>query len=237
MAHVVDHLRGIILAPPDQPVVVSTCTVYTLMKAREDARVDAALRRADLLVADGMPLVWLQRRRGYPAAERIYGPDLMIRLCAPGDHAPPLRHFLYGGQPGVAERLTERLRQSNPKIEICGSLSPPYRPDIATTVDPAAVEQINASGANVVWVGLGSPKQDVWMHTYRQHLDAHLLIGVGAAFDFLSGSKPQAPRWMRRSGLEWLFRLVTEPRRLWRRYLIYNARFLYALARKSLTGA
>lgn len=205
---------------------VSTCTVYTLMVAQDDTTAMRALQNADMVTTDGMPLVWLQKQAGYAHAERVYGPDLFLALTArtESQHA---RHFFLGGSPGVAEKLGEVLQAKYPGIEIAGHEAPAVSASVE--VDPALVERLNASDAQIIWVGLGSPKQDIWMDVYRPHLRAPLLIGVGAAFDFLTGTKQQAPRWMMRAGLEWLFRLVSEPRRLWKRYLVYNTRFVCAI--------
>ncbi len=206
---------------------VCTCPVYTLMQARDHAEVGAALRGAAMVTADGMPLVWVQRRTGCAQAERVYGPDVLLALCAK-TAGTPVGHYFYGGLPGIPEMLTANLRARFPALHIAGLYSPPVAP-LETIPDPAVIARLNASGADVIWVGLGSPKQDLWMALYRPLLDAPLLIGVGAAFDFIAGAKAQAPRWMQRSGLEWLFRLTQEPGRLWQRYLVYNTRFVWAL--------
>ena len=211
----------------EQPRYICTCPVYTLMQAREHAEVGAALRGADMVTADGMPVVWVQRRRGYPPAERVYGPDMLLALCEQ-TAGTGVRHYFYGGLPGVPEKLAANLQKRFPGLDVAGAYSPPLA-DLGAEPDAAAVERLNRAGAHIVWVGLGSPKQDVWMAQHRPLLDATLLIGVGAAFDFLAGTKRQAPRWMQRSGLEWLFRLALEPGRLGRRYLVYNTRFLWAL--------
>jgi N-acetylglucosaminyldiphosphoundecaprenol N-acetyl-beta-D-mannosaminyltransferase len=208
---------------------VSTCPVYTLMIARENPRMRQALERADMVTADGMPLVWLQRRMGHPRAERVYGPDMMRVLCEK-TASREIRHFFWGGMPGVAEKLAQQLRQVYPGLQIAGFYAPPIE-EIGDVPNPAVIEHLNNANAHIIWVGLGSPKQDLWMSLYRPVLDAPLLIGVGAAFDFIAGTKPQAPRWMQRSGLEWLFRLSHEPGRLWRRYLIYNSRFIWSILR------
>ena len=207
---------------------VCTCPVYTLMMCRERADVMAAVNRADMVTADGMPIVWMQRRLGQADAERVYGPDVMHRLCAAGD--PAIRHYFWGGLPGVTEQLTTALRAHNPTLQIAGWYSPPVAP-VESVPDPEVVARLNDSGASIIWVGLGSPKQDLWMATYRPVLTAPLLIGVGAAFDMLAGVKAQAPRWMQRAGLEWLFRLLQEPGRLGKRYLIYNPRFIALVLR------
>jgi N-acetylglucosaminyldiphosphoundecaprenol N-acetyl-beta-D-mannosaminyltransferase len=211
----------------DQKTYVSTCTVYTIMNAQDDPAVMQALLAADMVTADGMPLVWMQRTGGFRNAERVYGPDILLALCA-NTQRENIGHFFMGGTPGVAEQLVDNLKLQFPELHIAGVAAPSVD-HTSLEVDAQAVASINASNASIVWVGLGSPKQDVWMHTYRPYLNAPLLIGVGAAFDFVSGSKRQAPLWMQRSGLEWLFRLLQEPGRLWKRYLVYNPRFLAAI--------
>jgi len=209
---------------------VCTCPVYTLMACGEDQAARDAVNGAAMVTADGMPIVWVQRQWGYPEAERVYGPDVMLALCERTSNWGA-RHFFYGGLPGVAEQLACKLKARFPALEIAGTYTPPVI-DANQPPDPAQIDLLNNAHADVIWVGLGSPKQDLWMAQYRPLLDAPLLIGVGAAFDFLSGSKRQAPRWMQRSGLEWAFRLVQEPQRLWRRYLIYNPRFIWGVLRQ-----
>jgi N-acetylglucosaminyldiphosphoundecaprenol N-acetyl-beta-D-mannosaminyltransferase len=206
---------------------VCTCPVYTLMMCREQPEVMRAVSAADMVTADGMPIVWLQRRLGQPDAERVYGPDLTLALC---QRAPDARHFFWGGLPGVGERLVERLRASAPTLQVAGIHAPPIAP-LSSEPDQDAIDRINASKADVVWVGLGSPKQDLWMALHRPYLRAPLLIGVGAAFDLLAGVRRQAPVWMRRTGLEWAFRLIQEPRRLAKRYLVYNPKFVWLVLR------
>lgn len=215
------------------PRYVSTCTVYTLMRGLEDERIFHALAAADMRTADGMPLVWLQKMQGHAHAERVYGPDLMLWLLENSLREPTASHFFYGGLPGVPDILSAALQQRFPGLRVAGAFSPPLA-DVGEMPDAATVEMLNASGASVIWVGLGSPKQDVWMQVYRPALTAPLLIGVGAAFDFLSGGKSQAPRWMQRRGLEWLFRLLQEPRRLAKRYFVYNFKFIMAVIRYRL---
>jgi len=185
---------------------------HGLLCARRDPAVRAAEQTACLVLPDGMPLVWLARIAGARDAERVYGPDLMAAVMA----GPPLRHALIGGAPGVADRLAEVLTARFPHQRIVGALCPtitePSQPDsgVAATVD--------AMEADIAWISLGTPKQDLWMATHRPMLRTPVLIGCGAAFGFLAGMVPQAPPWMRRSGLEWLFRLLCEPRRLAGRY-------------------
>ena len=211
-----------------EPGYVSTCPVYTVMLGHERADVRAALNGATWATADGVPVVWAQRWLGGRGAQRVYGPDLMQALCA-RSAVRGYRQYLLGGGPGVAEQLAATLERAHPGLQIAGVACPPYR---ALTPDEenALVAQINRSRADIVWVGLGSPKQDLWMARMRPRLEAPLLVGVGAAFDFHTGRVAQAPRWMQRAGLEWAFRLASEPRRLWRRYLIYNPKFIAALA-------
>lgn len=216
------------------PRYVSTCTVYTVMRGLEDEQIFKALTQADMLTADGMPLVWYQKLRGHKSVERVYGPDVMLALCQASAENPNISHFMYGGLPGVPEKLTQSLSQRFAGINIAGMFSPPMA-EVGTQPDPAVVQMLNQSGASVIWVGLGSPKQDLWMNLYRPVLKAPLLIAVGAAFDFISGTKAQAPHWMRRFGLEWLFRLLQEPRRLAKRYLVYNSLFLLAVAKDRLS--
>ncbi len=211
---------------------VCTCPVYTLMMCHENPDVKQAVNDADMVTADGMPVVWVQRQRGFPQAERVYGPDVMLALCEK-TAGTGLRHFFWGGQAGVADQLVGRLKTQFPRLRVAGTYSPPIA-DLESQPDPAVIERLNASQADIIWVGLGSPKQDLWMSLYRPALSAPLLIGVGAAFDMLAGVRSQAPRWMQRSGLEWMFRLAQEPRRLARRYLVYNPLFVWHVLRESL---
>jgi N-acetylglucosaminyldiphosphoundecaprenol N-acetyl-beta-D-mannosaminyltransferase len=211
---------------------VSTCPVYTLMMCREKPEVMQAVNGADMVTADGMPIVWVQRRRGNTQAERVYGPDVMEALLARTANTS-IKHYFWGGLPGVADTLVQRMQAQHPALKVAGIYSPPISP-VGDTPDPAVVKRLNESGADVIWVGLGSPKQDLWMRLYRPVLNAPLLIGVGAAFDMLAGVKSQAPKWMQRSGLEWLFRLAQEPRRLGRRYLVYNPLFVWHVLREGI---
>jgi N-acetylglucosaminyldiphosphoundecaprenol N-acetyl-beta-D-mannosaminyltransferase len=180
---------------------------------------------ATLAVPDGQPLVWALRLLGNRRATRVYGPDLMAHHCA---HAAttgtPI--YLYGGRtPEALELLRTRLLERFPGLRIVGGWSPPFRP-LSPEERERVIREIDSSGAQIVWVGTGQPKQELWMHQMRPLLQAPLLVGVGAAFDFHAGIVSQAPSWMQRSGLEWLYRLSREPRRLWRRYLTQNPRFM-----------
>lgn len=206
--------------------------VNGVIEAQKDPEFLKFHEQAGLVTPDGMPLVWLSRWRGQRQVERVYGPDLMLWTCAQGVEKN-YRHFLYGGAPGVADELKNQLEKRFPGIQIVGTDSPPFR-KLTGQESLEAVEKINRSGADIVWVGIGSPKQEYWMNHHRSFLKAPVLLGVGAAFDFHSGTKKTAPSWMKRHGLEWLFRLMTEPRRLWRRYLIRNPLFVMLVLFESL---
>lgn len=203
--------------------IVSAAAVHLIMVAREDHETRAAIADA-LVVPDGQPLVWAMRALGRDAS-RVYGPDLMARYCERSARTGTTM-FLYGGRhQGALIELALQLRRRFPGLRIVGGYSPPFRP--LTEEEACGVaDEINRSGADVVWVGTGQPKQEKWMAEMRGRIDAPLLVGVGAAFDFHAGLVPQAPSWMQAVGLEWLFRLIQEPRRLWRRYARYNPRFV-----------
>lgn len=204
------------------------CTVHTIVEAQDRPDLRDLLNTADLVAPDGMPLVWLQRASGRPC-ERVCGPDLMLALLDRG-RATGARHFFYGGAEGVASDLARRMAQRYPGLRVAGTESPPFR-RLSPEEDAAAVERINAAAPDFVWVGLGSPQQELWLATHRDRLAAPVLLAVGAAFDFHAGRRPRAPELMRRTGTEWLFRLAAEPRRLGRRYTVTNARFVALLAR------
>lgn len=221
--------RMLDMAHSDRVHSVSTCTVYTLMRACEDVTIRQALEDADLCTADGMPLVWLLHQQGHHDAERVYGPDILHEMCRRTADLP-IRHYFWGSTPETLTALIARLQALYPGLTICGVHSPPFIPQ-ETVPDPETLRLIRTAQPHIVWVGLGSPRQDVWMQLYRPLLDVPLLVGVGAAFDFVSGRTRQAPRWMQQHGLEWLFRLAQNPRRLARRYLVYNTKFLWRLTR------
>lgn len=206
---------------------VCVAPVATIMDARRDPAYLNIINAAALVTPDGMPVVWLGQRRAGAQVKRTYGPDVMIKLCDEGREFG-LRHFFYGGTADVCDKLKLHLSQRFPGISIVGAIAPPFC-ERAGVMSQQEADIINMSGADIVWVGLGSPKQDFWMALNRSLLQPAVLIGIGAAFDFIAGVKPQAPRWLQRSGLEWLFRLCCEPRRLWRRYLIGNTQFVLAL--------
>jgi N-acetylglucosaminyldiphosphoundecaprenol N-acetyl-beta-D-mannosaminyltransferase len=210
---------------------LTAAAVNLVMSAQEEPETMKAVLGATLAVPDGMPLVWALRALGHRRATRVYGPDLMLRFCA---HAAAngIPMYLYGGRDEAALALLRtRLRERFPGLRIVGGHSPPFR-ELSAAEEQQVVSDIDGSGAQVVWVGTGQPKQERWMHRMRPRLKAPLLVGVGAAFDFHAGLVPQAPPWMQRRGLEWIYRLAREPRRLWRRYARYNPRFVAAFARQ-----
>jgi N-acetylglucosaminyldiphosphoundecaprenol N-acetyl-beta-D-mannosaminyltransferase len=207
--------------------------VASVMEARESARYRAALESADLVTADGMPLVWMLRGLGAKPANRVYGPDLTLAVLEAAQ-ASGIAVGFYGSTEEVLTRLMENLRARFPRLEVAYREAPPFRA-LAAEEDESVVRAMQGSGARILFVGLGGAKQDLWMAEHRGRVAA-VMLGVGAAFDFLAGTKAQAPRWMQGAGLEWLFRLATEPRRLWRRYLRHNPRFAW-LAMKQILGA
>jgi len=211
---------------------IAVTNVHVLMEARHSPLFRTVLDSADLCVPDGMPLVWIGRSRGYPLKQRVYGPDLLLDFCRE-TNAKGYRHFFYGGAPGIPEALAAKLKCQFPMLEVAGTYSPPFRP-LTPEEDARVVEMINRARADLLWVGLGCPKQESWMFEHRDCLNVPVLVGVGAAFDFHTGRSKQAPAWMREHGLEWLFRLLTEPRRLWRRYLIYGSQFVFFVALEML---
>lgn len=201
---------------------ICVSAVSTIMACHRSAEVRACVNRAGLVTPDGMPLVWLGRLQGMHA-ERVYGPDLMLRTCEMAVKKG-YSHYFYGGMPGVPELLAGSLQKKFPGLKVAGSYSPPFR-KLSHEEDEAIIQEINQSRAEIVWVGLSSPKQDLWMSEHLGKIQAPVMIGVGAAFNFHSGSVKQAPHWMQRSGLEWVFRLSQEPKRLWKRYLFDNPVF------------
>jgi N-acetylglucosaminyldiphosphoundecaprenol N-acetyl-beta-D-mannosaminyltransferase len=209
--------------------------VHGVMESTRDAALRRIHNEAGMVTPDGMPLVWLARHAGHPHVERVYGPDLMLECCRES-RARGFRHYFYGGGEGVADRLAARLEARFPGLRVVGTCTPPFR-NLTTNEDAETVARINAAGPDIIWVGLSTPKQERWMHAHVGRLHAPVLIGVGAAFDFHAGLKRQAPRWMQRSGLEWSFRLLSEPRRLWRRYLRNNPAFVWAVLRQETSTA
>lgn len=213
---------------------VSAAAVNLVMSAVDDPHVRAAVDDATLIVPDGQPLVWALHALGHRSATRVYGPELMERFCArAAEDGTPI--YLYGGRDGPRlDLLRTQLTRRFEGLQIVGGFAPPFRP-LSDDEREEIAAKINGSGAKVVWVGTGQPKQELWMEQMRPLLQAPLLVGVGAAFDFHAGLLAQAPPWMQRNGLEWLFRLSREPKRLWRRYATQNPRFLAGFARQYAT--
>lgn len=212
-----------------ESLTVHLCNAYTLAVADRDAGFRERLNRGSLNLMDGMPLVWLARRAGFRSAERVYGPELM-RAALDQSQTVGTRHFLWGSTEHVLGALEASIRSQWPSAVICGSASPPFRPltdnDIAE-----AVATFDRHRADVVWVGMGTPQQDELVERLAA-IGSHRFVAVGAAFDFIAGTKPQAPVVLQRTGLEWLFRLMSEPKRLWRRYLLGNSRFIWSVIRQ-----
>ncbi len=202
---------------------VVVCPVYTVMQCQERPVLCRMVNQAGMVAPDGMPLVFLGRWMGYQL-DRVYGPDLMLAFSEAAAQRG-YTSFYYGGAEGAAERLADVLAERFPGLRNVGTYCPPFR-TLTPEEESKIVEQINAANPDIVWVGIGSTRQEEWMATFRDRLMAPVLIGVGVAFDIHTGRVPQAPRWMQRAALEWLFRLFIEPRRLWRRYLIYNPLFV-----------
>ncbi len=203
---------------------VAVTGMHGVSEAQNDPAFKIALEQADLVVPDGMPLVWLGRLRGLGMLKRrVYGPELMETFCR--QTGGKYRHFFYGGAPGVADQLA-RVEQQRYGIQIAGTYCPPFRP--LTPEEELEIQSlIHQASPDVLWIGLSTPKQEMWMHRYRGKLDVPVMLGVGAAFDLNTGRLRQAPGWMRENGLEWLFRLWAEPRRLWRRYIVNGSGFLW----------
>lgn len=213
--------------PAESATVIAVCNVHSVMSARRNPQLLEAIAGAEIATPDGVPIVWGLRATADKDQQRVYGPELM-RLAMVQSAELDFKHYIYGSTPETLAQLEEAIGTMAPDASIVGSESPPFR-DMTQDETAAAMGRIRSSGADVVWVGLGMPKQERWMHEMRAALPGVALIGVGAAFDFIAGTKKQAPEWMQKAGLEWLFRLVQEPRRLWRRYLWNNPAYLVLL--------
>jgi N-acetylglucosaminyldiphosphoundecaprenol N-acetyl-beta-D-mannosaminyltransferase len=198
--------------------------VHGVMEAQSDEAFRGILNNAFLCTPDGMPMVWVGKMNGQSDMSRVYGPDLMLDICA-WSQTNPCRHFFFGGAEGVADLLAKKLKARFPKMEIVGTYTPPFR-RLNPEEENDLREKVRAARPDIFWVGLSTPKQEKFMAEYLPKFDATLMVGVGAAFDFLSGRVKQAPRWMQRSGLEWFYRLCSEPRRLAGRYFKNNPIFV-----------
>lgn len=206
---------------------VCLCPNYSIMMAQKDVEFRNALNNAGMSISDGKSVVLVCRLRGYKKATHIRGSDLMFQVCEMTAQKG-YSNFLYGGSDGTPEKLTEVLKQKIPDLKVSGTYSPPFRPLTQQEVEEI-IDMINAARPDILWVGLGAPKQEIWMSQYIKELNVPVLVGVGAAFDFLSGNKKEAPKWMQKLGLEWLFRLLCEPRRLWKRNLYHPIFIIKAL--------
>lgn len=203
---------------------IVTTNANTIVLGRKDHRIQEAVNHSDLSIADGYSLVFFSRFYGHAFEERAYGPDLMLEFLNLSEEKG-YSNFFYGSTDETLKLLVKSLKDKFPRLKIAGYYSPPFGASVKS--EEKEIEIINKTNPDVVWVGLGGVKQELWMYEHKDKLDVPVLVGVGAAFDFLAGTKPQAPSWMREAGLEWLFRLITEPKRLWRRYLVNNTLFIY----------
>lgn len=220
-----DVVRAILTRSPEEALVVACCNVHSVMSARRNPDLANSLAGAQIATPDGMPLVWaLNVLYGQKLADRVYGPDLMLAVMSDG-RSTSLAHFLLGGTEATLTKLTHGLASKLDGVIIAGTFSPPFA-SLDEMDIPAMVAAIARSGAEVIWLGLGMPKQELLMHRIRGQLPGRALVGVGAAFDFHAGNVPQAPEWMQRRGLEWAYRLSHEPRRLFGRYFWNNPAFL-----------
>lgn len=206
---------------------VTATGVHGVIEGQDDPAFKRLLNDAGLNVADGMPMVWLSRLAGYTQVSRVFGPDFML-LVSKALARSKGRAFYYGGGPGVAEDLAGTLKRRYPGLGTAGVHCPPFRA-LSAAEENEVADMINHARPDVVWVGLSTPRQELWMARFRPRLEAPVLIGVGAAFDYNTGGIRRAPAWMQKSGLEWLFRLVQEPKRLWKRYARNNPLFIYYL--------
>ena len=219
---------------PAETRVVVLANVHVLTEAYLDPGYMRVLWDADLVAPDGMPLRWAGQLLGSPLPDRCYGPELFQRALDAGQ-AHGWRHYLYGATDDTLELMRQTIQRRWPEARVVGAASPPFGP-LDDQAELANISRINSAGADLVWVGMGCPKQERWMNRYRKHLEAHVALGVGAGFDFLAGTKAQAPEWMQQHGLEWIHRLGSEPGRLWKRYLVRNPLFMLLLSRQLLSG-
>lgn len=226
MAEAIETVEGWIARGSREFVCITGA--HGVIESQYDPDLKAIHARAGLVTPDGMPLVWMARRLGHHKTERVYGPDLMERLTEVSSRKG-YRQYYFGGGDGLAERLRDKLIARFPGLTVAGTFTPPFR-TATPEEDEAIVRMINEAKPDILWVGLSTPKQERWMASHVERLDVPVMVGVGAAFDFLAGSKRQAPSWMQRRGLEWLFRLLSEPKRLWRRYARIVPEFLVRAA-------
>jgi N-acetylglucosaminyldiphosphoundecaprenol N-acetyl-beta-D-mannosaminyltransferase len=214
-----------------KPGYVCVADVHCVMEAQRDPELLRIFNQAVIITPDGMPLTWIGRLQGFAHMDRVFGPDFMLEMCRlSGERG--YRHFLYGGKPGVAEELSDRLQLKFPSLKIVGTLTPPFR-DLTPEEEQEFTRQIAQAHPDIVWVGLGAPKQERFMAQYVHRFNVPLMVGVGAAFDFHTGRISDCPRWIKRAGLQWLHRLMQEPGRLGKRYLVNNPAFLWLCLAKA----
>jgi N-acetylglucosaminyldiphosphoundecaprenol N-acetyl-beta-D-mannosaminyltransferase len=211
---------------------VCVTPAHGVMECQRNPNLLDIFNSSGLTTPDGMAIVWLLKLNGFRNVSRVYGPDLMRAVCKHSSEKANYRHFLYGGAPGVVQQLSEKLSEQYPNLNIVGTYTPPFR-ELTKTEDTEIINKINLSDADIVWVGISTPKQEMWMASHLESLNSPVLIGVGAAFDFIAGTKREAPKWIQRFGMQWLFRLIMEPNRLWRRYAEYPY-FVWLVVRESL---
>ncbi|MFR4351213.1 MAG: WecB/TagA/CpsF family glycosyltransferase [Roseburia sp.] len=222
MKHTIETLEGEMERLRGQYICVSN--VHTTVMAYEDAAYRRVQNGAAIALPDGKPLSLYSRKHGFPEAERVTGPDLMGELFARDNG---LSHYFYGGTPETIEVLSRKLRATYPNLRIAGMVSPPFRP-LTPEEDAEEIRRMNASGADIIWVGLGAPKQENWMYEHRGKVNG-VMIGVGAGFDYHAGTIKRAPSWMQKASLEWLYRLMQDPKRLFGRYLKTNFKYLWLI--------
>jgi N-acetylglucosaminyldiphosphoundecaprenol N-acetyl-beta-D-mannosaminyltransferase len=214
-----------------QSAYVCVVPAHSVMECVQNPSLYPAFNNSNLTTPDGMAIVWLMRLKGHKSVQRVYGPDLLISACEFGI-SRDWRHYFLGGTDQTLAMLTAKLQTTYPDLKIVGHYAPPFRP-LSPEENEQIIASIRNSQADIVWIGLGSPRQEIWMHENFSKTDSSVMIGIGAAFDFLSGSKPQSPRWLQKLGMEWFFRLVSEPKRLWPRYRQYP-RFVWLVIRELL---
>lgn len=230
-----EHLLDLVQSRPiDKATVVAFCNVHSVMTARRDPALAAALQHSEVTSPDGMPVAWGVRASGFSHQARVDGPTFMQEALRQSS-SRGWSHFFYGSTKPTLERLSNAARSLSPGIRIAGTFSPPFQMPTERSIKDDAF-RIRESGADLVWVGLGMPKQELWMHRARPYLPGVALLGVGAAFDFIAGTTQRAPGWMQSAGLEWLHRFAQQPGRLWRRYLLNNPAYLYLLGRQVLAS-
>lgn len=208
--------------------------VHGVMEAQADPNFLSILNRAAINTPDGMPLSWVGWLQGFKNMDRVYGPDFMIEVCRLSIERG-YRHFLYGGQDGVAPLLAQRLQERFPGLDVVGTYTPPFRP-LNASEERELEALVDQTKPHIFWVGLSTPKQERFMSAYLERLNVPIMVGVGAAFDMHTGRLQDAPAWVKRIGMQWLYRLLQEPQRLWKRYLVNNPKFLFGITRQFMGG-